>query len=1042
MKKEVAMPDFVKMEEEVLKFWEDEKCFEKLVEKNKNSKKHYRFLDGPITANYPMGIHHVWGRTLKDTYLRFKSMDGYSAHYQNGFDAHGLPVEIGVEKDLGLDSKKDIVKYGIDKFVEKCMDRVRTYSSIQTEQSKRLGQWMDWNNSYYTNTDENITSIWYFLNKCKENGWIAKSSKPMQWCPRCGTSLSEHEMHGSYKEVEHIAVFFKAPILNENRCIVVWTTTPWTLSSNVAVAVNPDNEYVECKVKSDTRNLIVGKEALKVLKDDLIEVVKTFKGSEIVGLSYETCFNELEVQNFEHKIVPWEDVSATDGTGAVHIAPGCGVEDFELGKKLGLKEICPIDENGVIYNNFGVLSGYTTQEVRDVVFDELEKRNKLYYTHKFKHSYPICWRCKHEIVFRLIDGWFIKVDEIRPKLIKACETVTWQPDYLGKRMVDWLNNMGDWNISRSRFYGIPLPFYPCEKCGELTVVGSIEELKHLAVDPTLVDKLPHIHRPYIDEIKIKCPHCGNEVTRVTDVGDCWLDAGITPYSTKKYFTDRKFWEQNFPAENVIEMREQIRLWFYSMLFMSVALTGKAPYEKVVGYESVVQEDGSRFSKSGFMIKFDDFANKLGADCARYMFAGAPITSDIRFGYSLGEDARRRMLAFWNAYTFFNTYACIDNPNLNFKPDEKLLTVTDKWLLEITNNFIKNSRKNYEENKSYVVVSDFENLLDNITNFYIRANRRRFWKSDDEADKLVAYWCLYTSLKSITQVMAPIIPFMTEHIWQNMVRSIEPDAPISVFLADFPTEAYSKNYPALVNQCLIAQNIITLALKLRNENNLKVKQPLSKLYVVSENKDTLNAVHKFIDIIKDEVNIKSAVVTDTVDTFNDYYLTVNFKTAGAVLKQKVQELKKILEEANEEKQAKFVEGYNMGMVDVFPFGLLKSDIFIKNSKSKPEFIVAKENDLTVVLDITLTEDLVLEGLLREIIRNAQILRKEANFNIEQRVYLNIVSKDEDVVKVISKYADKIKQEVLAEKFNEFKFEADIEKTLTVSDKEVAISLKGI
>ena len=609
-------------------------------------------------------------------------------------------------------------------------------------------------------------------------------------------------------------------------------------------------------------------------------------------------------------------------------------------------------------------------------------------------------------------------------------------------MVDWLNNMGDWNISRSRFYGIPLPFYPCEKCGELTVVGSIEELKHLAVDPTLVDKLPHIHRPYIDEIKIKCPHCGNEVTRVTDVGDCWLDAGITPYSTKKYFTDRKFWEQNFPAENVIEMREQIRLWFYSMLFMSVALTGKAPYEKVVGYESVVQEDGSRFSKSGFMIKFDDFANKLGADCARYMFAGAPITSDIRFGYSLGEDARRRMLAFWNAYTFFNTYACIDNPNLNFKPDEKLLTVTDKWLLEITNNFIKNSRKNYEENKSYIVVSDFENLLDNITNFYIRANRRRFWKSDDEADKLVAYWCLYTSLKSITQVMAPIIPFMTEHIWQNMVRSIEPDAPISVFLADFPTEAYSKNYPALVNQCLIAQNIITLALKLRNENNLKVKQPLSKLYVVSENKDTLNAVHKFIDIIKDEVNIKSAVVTDTVDTFNDYYLTVNFKTAGAVLKQKVQELKKILEEANEEKQAKFVEGYNMGMVDVFPFGLLKSDIFIKNSKSKPEFIVAKENDLTVVLDITLTEDLVLEGLLREIIRNAQILRKEANFNIEQRVYLNIVSKDEDVVKVISKYADKIKQEVLAEKFNEFKFEADIEKTLTVSDKEVTISLKGI
>lgn len=1042
MKKEVSMPNFVEMEEKVLKFWQDEKCFERLVEKNKNTGKNYRFLDGPITANYPMGIHHVWGRTLKDTYLKFKAMNGYSAHYQNGFDAHGLPVEIGVEKDLGLDSKKDIVKYGIDNFVEKCMERVRTYSAIQTEQSKRLGQWMDWENSYYTNTDENITSIWHFLNKCQQNGWITKSSKPMQWCPRCGTSLSEHEMHGSYKEIEHTAVFFKAPILNQNRCIVVWTTTPWTLSSNVAVAVNADNEYVECKVKSDTRNLIVGKEAIKVLKDDLVEVVATFKGSEIVGLSYETCFNELDVQNFEHKIVAWEDVSATDGTGAVHIAPGCGVEDFELGKRLGLKEICPIDENGVLYNEFGVLGGKSTSEVRDVVFSELEKRNKLYYTHKFKHSYPVCWRCKHEIVFRLIDGWFIKVDELRPKLIKACEDVTWQPEYLGKRMLDWLNNMGDWNISRSRFYGIPLPFYPCQKCGKLTVIGSLEELKKNAVNPEMVDKIPHLHRPYIDEVKIKCPHCESEVTRVTDVGDCWLDAGITPFSTKKYFTDRKFWEQNYPAENVIEMREQIRLWFYSMLFMSVVIEGRAPYDKVVGYESVVQEDGSRFSKSGFMIKFDDFANKLGADCARYMFAGAPITSDIRFGYSLGEDARRRMLSYWNAYTFFNTYACIDNPNLNFTPDEKSLTVTDKWLLEITNQFVESSFKNYEENKSYVVVSDFEALLDNITNFYIRANRRRFWKSDDEADKLVAYWCLYTSLKAITQVMAPIIPFMTEHIWQNMVREIEPNSASSVMLADFPKEAYSKKYPELVTECQIAQNIITLALKLRNENNLKVKQPLGQLYVVSENKDTLNAVNKFIDIIKDEVNIKQANVSDSVDRFNDYYLTVNFKTAGAVLKSRVQELKKVLENASALQQEKFVEGYNNGSVEVSEFGALDSNIFVKNSKSKAEYIVAKENDLTVVLDVTLTEDLILEGLLREVVRNAQILRKEANFNIEQRVYLNIETTDEDLLKVLTKFADKIKQEVLAEKFNENKFDADIEREVTVSEKTVKISLKGL
>ena len=1041
MKKEQTMPNFIELEKAVLKHWEDNKCFEKLKEKNKNSGKYYAFLDGPITANNAMGIHHALGRSLKDIYIKFKAMMGYDQKYQNGFDAHGLPVETAVEKELGINNKKEILEYGLDKFVEKCLERVQKYAGIITEQSKKLGQHMDWENSYFTNSDKNITTIWYALKKCFDNGWLVKASKPLQWCPRCGTSVSEHEMHGSYKDIEHIAVFFKAPLKDENTAILVWTTTPWTLTSNVAVAINPENTYCKCKVKSDDRLLVVGKEAIKILKDDLIEVVEEFKGEKLVGKAYETCFEELEPQQFEHKVVAWEDVSATDGTGAVHIAPGCGVEDFELGKRLGLKEIAPIDENGVILKEFGMFAGYSTKDVRDVVFAELEKRKKLYYTHKFKHSYPICWRCKEEIVFRLVDSWFIKVDEIRPRLIKAIDEVEFEPAFMKKRMLDWLNNLGDWNISRSRFYGIPLPIYLCEE-GHIHVVGSLKELAELSSQEE-VDALPHIHRPHIDKIKIRCPKCGKPAQRIPDVGDCWLDAGITPYSTNAYFTDRKDWEKNCPVDVVIEMREQIRLWFYSLLFMSVVLEDKAPYKKIVAHESVVQEDGSKFSKSGFMIRFDEFAEKVGADPARYMFASTPLQSVTRFGYNLGEEARRRMLGFWNIYTFFNTYACIDNPKIDgYKLNVEDLDVTDKWLLESVNKFVVESTENYNENRVYNVVKDFEVLIDNISNFYIRANRRRFWKSDDEDDKLVAYYCLYTAIKQLTLVMAPIIPFMSEHIWQGMVRELEKDAPISVLLNDFAKPIENIDFKDYLEYVEIVQNIITLASRLRNENQLKIKQPLLKAYIISENSRTLGAINLFKDNIKDEVNIKEVVVSNSVEMFNTYYLTVNFKTAGAVLKGEVQKLKKFLEDADSKAMQEMVVGFNCGKVVAGEFGELDASLFVKNSKPKEEFVLANENELTVVIDTTLTQELIDEGVLREIIRNAQILRKEADFNIESRILINITSKDSKITQLVSNNADKIKQEVLAQKLNEGKFECDIERSVELGGSYVNFELKAI
>ena len=1033
-------PNFVKMEQETLKMWEEDDILKLMKEKNKNSIKHFRFLDGPITANYDMGVHHAWGRTLKDIVLKYKTMQGYSANYVNGFDAHGLPVENGVEKELGINSKKEILQIGIDKFVDACLNRVKKYSKKITEQSKLIGQIMDWDNSYYTNTDENIEAIWYFLKKCDERKMIVKDYKPMQWCPRCGTSLSEHEMTGSYKDVVHTAVFFKLPIKNTNDRILVWTTTPWTLSSNVAVAVNPNNDYLRVRVKSDEKTIILGKEAKKVLKDDIIEIVNEFKGSEIVGLEYETCFPELSKQDFVHKIVAWEDVEATEGSGAVHIAPGCGKEDYELGLKIGLPKIMPVDESGIFLKDFGFLAGKNTNEVKEIIFDRLKQDNKLYYTHPIKHSYPICWRCKNEIIFRFTDAWYLKVDGVREELKKATDTVKWEPEFMNKRMHDWLDNMGDWNISRSRFYGLPLPIYPCE-CGHIHVVGSREELIKLSSKEE-VDKLPHLHRPYIDNILITCPKCGRKIKRIPEVGDCWLDAGIAPFSTQKYFTDKDYFNKNFPAEVVIEMREQIRLWFYSLLFMSVILEHKAPYERVVAYESVVKEDGSKLSKSGFNITIESAVPKMGADCIRYLYASNPLTSDVRFGFGLGEDVRRKLLGFWNTYSFFNMYARIDKPDLaNFKLDYEKLSIGDKWLLARTNEFIKASKEAYDNYRAFQVCKEFEILVDDVSNFYIRTNRRRFWKSDDQEDKMNAYYSLYTCLKAIIKVMAPIIPFQTDYIYRKMVLKYE-KAPKYILLADYPEINSEFTNEKIIKQAEIARNIITVGLSLRNANQIKIKQPLKCLYVFLKD-DEKEVLNTFGEIIKDELNIKEIILENDETIFNIPKLTINFKKAGQVLKGDVQKVKNILLSMSDDEMARIVKEYNQGKININEqFVDLPSELFNKEYVAKEDYVISHEDGRTIVLDITIDHNLMLEGASRELIRNIQILRKEANFSIEQRVILSLTTqKDSEVLKeTISKYLPKILNEVLAIEYLDNLENADYEKTIEVMEESVKVSLK--
>ena len=1007
---------FAENEKEILSFWKENDCFKKLKAKNEGGPK-YRFIDGPITANNPMGIHHVWGRTLKDTFIKYHAMKGDDTHYRNGFDGQGLWVEVEVEKELGFKTKHDIEEYGLDKVTDKCIDRVKKFSGVITEQSQRLGQWMDWDNSYYTYTDENITGIWAFLKKCNEGGWIKQIYKPMPWCPRCGTSLSEHEMTGSYKEIEHEAVFFKLPLLKSNDYILVWTTTPWTLSANVALAVNKEMNYVRLHVEGEETNYITSETYYKqkFAGKDGVTLLDTFKGTELEGLEYETCFPEIAEQNFTHKIVLWDEVTDTDGCGVVHIAPGCGAEDFALGEEIGLPRIIPVDEYGVFFDGFSFLSGLNAQECKELVFDELKKRNKLFYTHKFKHSYPVCWRCKREIIFRLVKEWAIAVDELRPRLIANAKKVRWEPAYQGKRMLDWLENMSDWNISRKRFYGLPLPFYPCPDCGKLTVIGSKEELYELAVDKSKVDAIPHLHRPWIDDVKIRCS-CGCEVERIPQVGDVWLDAGIVPFSTLKHFTDKEYWKQYFPAEHVLEMKEQIRLWFYSMLFMSTVLVDEPPYERVSTHGMVVSEDGSRFSKTGFMIRFDEAADVIGADASRYIFASSSTSNDVRFGFTLGEEARRKLLAFWNLQTFFATYADIDNIKVDVaKLDTAKLCAVDRWLVIRTNEFIKDANRHMSDYSTREVISAFEAFVNDISNFYIRVNRGRFWATELTEDKINAYTVLFYAIKSITGIIAPIVPFITETTWQRFVKRYSNEDALSVFLSDYPTVPAHLDITdeKILSDVEKARDMISLGLKLRNEKQIKIRQPLATMYV-SATEANRSAIATFGSIIKSEMNVGEIAELSDSSSLESNFLTVNFKVAGRVLKNRANEVKAYLAELDEKTQQDLSNTVKAGEnVKLDALGLeVEPEVFTLNSKPLDNVAIYVNNGEFIAINTTISEELQRAGILRDIVRQCQVFRKAAGFDVSDRISIFFTTDSELVRSIIEEKEAQLTHDLLA------------------------------
>ncbi|HEY8691275.1 MAG TPA: isoleucine--tRNA ligase, partial [Chloroflexota bacterium] len=786
-----SKPDFVALELAILRFWEDDRSFEKLVEKNAKGAP-WSFIDGPITANNPMGVHHAWGRGYKDFYQRYHAMLGQRLRYQNGFDCQGLWVEVEVEKDMGFNSKRDIIDYGLAEFSRACRARVEKFAATITEQTKRLGSWMDWDNSYFTMSDRNIETIWYFLKRCQEKGWLYEGTRVMPWCIRCGTSLSQHELIDSYRDVEHESVFLKLPLKGrESEYIAVWTTTPWTLPANTAAAVNPDLTYVAVRPQLETRNskletIYCSKGTVGRIFGKSAEIVRELKGEELVGLRFSGPFDELPAQHgVDHHVIPWADVTDEEGTGIVHMAPGCGAEDFDLSQQHNLSVLAPLDESGYYVAGYGDLLGRHAPEVAGFVFDSLRTKGYLIKTELYPHRYPVCWRCGEELVFRLVGEWFISSDEIRPRMKREAAKVRWVPPHAGDLMQDWLTNMRDWCISRKRFWGLPLPFYRCD-CGHLTIVESLQDLHDRATEkftyaptgnlPTAVLKLetrnskletrqlPELHRPWIDEIKIACEKCGKPTERISEVGDCWLDAGIVPFSTLGYRTDPDYWTQWYPAAWISEMREQIRLWFYSMLFMSVTLEDKAPYQACLVYEKMNDERGQPMHKShGNAIWFDDAAEKMGADAMRWVYASQNLKSNLNFGYGPADEVRRRLLTLWNVYSFFVTYANIDgfDPSKVSVPPAKRSKL-DRWLLSRLQDLIGQARRAFESCDVAPFAQAFERFLDeDLSNWHVRRGRRRFWKAEDDADKASAYLTLYEALVTLAKLIAPIVPFLSE-----------------------------------------------------------------------------------------------------------------------------------------------------------------------------------------------------------------------------------------------------------------------------------------
>ena len=1084
--------DFIELEHEILKFWEENQIFNKLVSKNEGNDP-WSFMDGPITANNPMGVHHAWGRSLKDIFQRFHAMKGHDLRYQNGFDCQGLWVEVEVEKELGFKSKKDIEDFGIEKFVNMCKDRVTKFSKIQTEQSKRLGYWMDWDNSYYTMSDENNYTIWGFLKKLFNEGKIYRGTDVVPWSGRSGTSYSQMEIIEGRKLVAHRSVFVKFPLVDrENEYLLVWTTTPWTLTSNIAAAVNVNLNYIKLQASDgsiyyfaednlkfarldkqfkDKKQWIKGVPKLKTIEQIFNErggykVLEKIKGSELVGLKYQGPFDQLEVQNipggypFTNEKLEKEGITAIDchrvidggkdnvgndivvageGTGIVHMATGCGAIDNKIGKKNNLVEIAPLNDEAKYLEGFGFLTGKTatSESTRDEIIQYLKENNFLLYQEDYPHVYPHCWRSGDELVYRSVDEWYINMDW-RDNIKKVVGDINWIPEWGHDREMEWLENMGDWMISKKRFWGLALPIWVFED-KSFYVIGSKEELEELAVEGFEEFKNHSPHRPWIDKVKIRHPKSGLIGTRIPDVGNPWLDAGIVPYSTLKYNSDKEYWKKWFPPDFVVEcFPGQFRNWFYSLLAMSTMLEKKAPFKTLLGHALVKDETGRDMHKSwGNAIWFEDAAEKMGVDVMRWLYASQNPEHNLLFGYGIADEVRKKIITLWNTYYFFVTYANLDDFDPNkVNVDESDYTILDKWISSKMNEFINDSKNYYEKFEVYKLMQESSIVLDHLSNWYIRRNRRRFWKSENDNDKNAAYLTLYNALITYTKIMAPIIPFITEEIYGNLSKESE-----SIHLTSFPEYDKSNTNESIIKEIDDIINIVNLSRSARNKANIKVRQPLSTLNIYAKD-DISKTINRNQKQIKEELNIKEINIVDNVSSILSYKIKPNF----ALLSQKYSsDMKLIINSLNQSNQSDLIKQIESDKK-------IEISINSENIEINEEELIIEEipnnglcvngnRDFKIGLDVEITEDLKMEGIIRDLIRQIQNLRKKSNLNVSDRIEFAFLG-NQKIHDSIEKFKDYLMNETLIELISEDVEKLDFKEDFTIDNIKVSISISKI
>ncbi len=1019
-KKVPADMNFVSREKEVEKFWEDNHIFEKSM-KEREGCPDYIFYDGPPTANGKPHIGHVLTRVIKDMIPRYRTMKGNMVPRKAGWDTHGLPVELEVEKLLGLDGKEQIEEYGLEPFIDKCKESVWKYKGMWEDFSGTVGFWADMENPYVTYHNSFIESEWWALKQIWDKGLLYKGFKIVPYCPRCGTPLSAQEVAQGYKDVKERSAIVRFKLADEEAYVLAWTTTPWTLPSNLALCVHPKEDYA--KVKAADGNVyymacalldtVLGRLAEE--GKPAYEVLETYKGTELEGREYEPLFQcTADAAAKQNKkafyVVCDEYVTLTDGTGVVHIAPAFGEDDASVGRKYDLPFVQLVDEKGNM-DETTPFAGLFVKKADPEVLKDLDARGLLYDAPKFEHSYPHCWRCDTPLIYYARESWFIKMTAVREDLVANNNTINWIPESIGKgRFGDWIENVQDWGISRNRYWGTPLNIWECE-CGHMHSIGSIAELKEMSGNcPEDIE----LHRPYIDAVTIRCPKCGKEMHRVPEVIDCWFDSGAMPFAQHHYpFENKELFEKQFPADFISEAVDQTRGWFYSLLAVSTLIFNKAPYKNVIVLGHVQDESGQKMSKSkGNAVDPFEALETYGADAIRWYFYvnSAPWLPNRFHGKAVVEGQRKFMGTLWNTYAFFVLYANIDNFDATkYTLEYDKLSVMDKWLLSKMNTMVKEVDNDLDNYRIPEAARALQEFVDDMSNWYVRRSRERFWAKGLEQDKINAYMTLYTALVTVSKAAAPMIPFMTEEIYQNLVRSIDASAPESIHLCLFPEVHEEQIDTELEENMDHVLKLVVMGRACRNASNIKNRQPIGQMFV----KAPFALSDFYADIVTDELNVKKVKFTEDVRDFTSYTFKPQLKTVGPKYGKMLGGIKAALDSVDGNAALDEVNETGALKLDVNgqEITLSKEDLLIDTAQTEG-YVSENDNGITVVLDTNLTEELLEEGFVREIVSKVQTMRKESDFEVTDRIRVTY-NATEKAESVFAKYAAQIAGEVLAD-----------------------------